>query len=1056
MKAAKRGEQDGAVCGAGSKRRVGEREVSRGGEQARAEWPAVGWSWSARRSSGQAAECLGWSEDACGGESVRDRYGEEYVNRSWTDSDECDRDDGGIWWFEDGVVGDGLVEYGDYRGDMMKAENNMRELIPYFDSDNASVESAEDFWWCFETATERFDDATRLRMFAARIRGTVGERWRLNSRLTDFETLKRRFYNRFIRLTKVELLQRLFDATQEPDELVDDWGRRIARYCDEARLFKEALRYTAFKNGLRSDRVRKCLDCLPEHSIEVACEWVMAKGLHLPERDGRGVDRRARRDAQEVCRNGARNCGSGVHGESEEDGQEAWIYGLARIVKDMQPETQRRTEALVKYEEVACRWTVREDEVVRGEKAVVGTITSDVRRRRPSARKWVMDNKQSEGSGVSAGATREFGVDIETKGELGYQGVISRFDTEKVDEEDQDEVDPAMQAVLMAHAEYDVATVRAGETVACADESKFVVTECLMNKVMEADSVENNVVAAAPDSDTRTVAEEDHEVVVTVGPFREEIMTRLRGSVQAENVPGKVIESEECASEDRDATETVFESFDLFQFGVSRDDKAVSGESNSDGLVARTVGCVNIDVPLGEGEGLGAAAGDVPHAGFAEPTVMISSEVNSLACKAVCLLLKEEKDEPQVGQEVEKALFGDAGTVDDLPWCDKALVLHWKLVRWLVYCVAEVLGVVDDYWKRIMEWIGNYFKESSAAIWSILWERFKETNFKSSKYRPWRRDWRFVCFDCISLGNDNADVVFVRSEGASEASNYVQVVFPERPPPERDRSQVMVDNDATLSHVGHRLLDRIGRSAKPMKPCDDKGTDATGGFECEYLRNGVPVDVTNAEVKSGAKITKKNGQYVDEVLMESNWNGQVECQHGCGRQEEALDGKLCTLTRNHAGAACCSEVSFGALVGGTLVDDGAVCEGFGEESDDIERFSTATTGFSDHAACIVEEVIGTFDGECFDTVVTVISCDAFPESSEDQAKWATVTYVPLAKRAVNCKDYSAVAGRRSELVSRCELENRSSKGGWADVVAVPMIDSWSGVPPERDKLARQW
>ncbi|KAE9255710.1 hypothetical protein PF002_g2214 [Phytophthora fragariae] len=113
---------------------------------------------------------------------------------------------------------------------MMKAENNMRELIPYFDSDNASVESAEDFWWCFETATERFNNATRLRMFAARIRGTVGERWRLNSRLTVFETLKRRFYNRFIRLTKEQLLQRLFDATQEPDELVEDWGRQIARY----------------------------------------------------------------------------------------------------------------------------------------------------------------------------------------------------------------------------------------------------------------------------------------------------------------------------------------------------------------------------------------------------------------------------------------------------------------------------------------------------------------------------------------------------------------------------------------------------------------------------------------------------------------------------------------------------------------------------------------------------------------------------------------------------------------------------------------------------------
>ncbi|KAE9047198.1 hypothetical protein PR002_g1169 [Phytophthora rubi] len=65
-------------------------------------------------SSGQAADCLGWSENVCGEESVRDRYGEEYVTRSWTESEERDRDDGGIWWFEDGIVGDGLVEYGGY------------------------------------------------------------------------------------------------------------------------------------------------------------------------------------------------------------------------------------------------------------------------------------------------------------------------------------------------------------------------------------------------------------------------------------------------------------------------------------------------------------------------------------------------------------------------------------------------------------------------------------------------------------------------------------------------------------------------------------------------------------------------------------------------------------------------------------------------------------------------------------------------------------------------------------------------------------------------------
>ncbi|KAE9351094.1 hypothetical protein PR003_g5042 [Phytophthora rubi] len=741
----------------------------------------------------------------------------------------------------------------------------MRELIPYFDSDNASVESAEDFWWCFETATERFNNATRLRMFAARIRGTVGERWRLNSRLTVFATLKRRFYNRFIRLTKEQLLQRLFDATQEPDELVDDWGRQIARYCDEARLFVEALRYTAFKNGLRSERVRKFLECLPEHLIEVACEGAVAKGLHLPARDDRGADRRARRDAQEVCRNGARNCGSDVHGESEEDGQEARIYGLARIVKDMQPETQRRTEALVKYEAVACSWTVREDEAVRGKKAVVGTITSDVRWTRPSARKWIMDNKQSEGSEVSAGATREFGADIEAKGELGCQGVISRFDTEEVDEEDQDEVGLAKQAVLVVRVEYDVSNVRVGETVACTDASKFVVTESLMKEVVEADSVENEVAAAAHDLNARTVAVVNHEVMVPVGPFQEEHMSRLGGSAQAANVPGKVIKSEECVSVDRDATETVFESFGLFQFGVSRDDKAVSGEGNSDGSVAKLVDCVNNDVPLEEGEGVGAADGDALDAGSAESALISPSEMKGMACKAVCRLQKDEKCELQDGQEDEEALPGDNGTVDVLPWRDKAPVLNWELVRWLGYCVAKLVSVVNDYLKLVMEWIDNCFEEGAARIWKTLSGRFTDT------HRPRRRDWRFVCFDCISLGSDYADVVFICSKGTSDASNNVQVVYPERPPPERDRSQVIADTDATLSHVGPRLLERLERSAMPLKPCDGQGT--AGGFECEYRRDGVSVDVDKAEVKWEAKITKKNGQYVYEVLVESSWNG---------------------------------------------------------------------------------------------------------------------------------------------------------------------------------------
>ncbi|KAE9211473.1 hypothetical protein PF004_g15913 [Phytophthora fragariae] len=145
---------------------------------------------------------------------MRGLYDEAYVIRFGADSGEGEMDGGKGRWFEEGTDEDDFIEDCDHEyGLMMETEYNMLKLIPYFDSENAS-----------------------------RMSGKVSERWCLSSRLTDFETLKRRFYNRFIRLTKEQLLQRLLDAAQEHDELVDDWGRRISRYCDEARLFKETLR----------------------------------------------------------------------------------------------------------------------------------------------------------------------------------------------------------------------------------------------------------------------------------------------------------------------------------------------------------------------------------------------------------------------------------------------------------------------------------------------------------------------------------------------------------------------------------------------------------------------------------------------------------------------------------------------------------------------------------------------------------------------------------------------------------------------------------------------
>ncbi|KAE9283500.1 hypothetical protein PF008_g27387 [Phytophthora fragariae] len=557
---------------------------------------------------------------------MREYYDDEYVIRFVADSGVGEMGDGEGRWFEEGTGEDGFIEDGDHEYSlMMEAEYDMMKLIPYFDSENACSESAKDFWWCFETATEWFTDASRLRIFKARMSGLVGERWCLSSRLTDFETLKRRFYNRFIRLTKEQLLQRLLDAAQEHDELVDDWGRRISRYCDEARLFKETLRYRAFVNGLRSDRVRRFLDCLPEHSIEVACEWAVAKGFHRPEREDCGVEWRARRCEQEVSRNWARTGGGGIHGELEEDGLAARIYGRAETVMGLQLKTQRRTEELTEYGPRVRSSTVRED------------------------------------------------------GDAEFEG-----------------------------------------------------------------------------------------------------------------------------------------------------------------------------------------------------------------------------------------------------WCGSAIV----------------------------DGCGESYRDGLQ--------------------------------DCPRV-------------------------------------------------VGTEVI------------------------ESEPRGNGESAEV-EAEAEWTVKVTEKNGGHVDEVPVELSGSGQVEDVRDFDGTEDAPEEGLCTVARGHAEAACRSEVSFGVPVESTLVGDGAVCEEQGRTvstADEREWVGAATTGVQNQGD-VSEAEVGTVDAECFDTVVIVIPCQTFPESCEGNTEWATVSFVSFETEMVVCRDYSASTGRVSALVSRCELENRSSKDGWVPVEAVPVIESWCGVPLERDKLARVW
>lgn len=132
---------------------------------------------------------------------------------------------------------------------------------------------------------------------------------------------------------------------------------------------------------------------------------------------------------------------------------------------------------------------------------------------------------------------------------------------------------------------------------------------------------------------------------------------------------------------------------------------------------------------------------------------------------------------------------------------------------------------------------------------------------------------------------------------------------------------------------------------------------------------------------------------------------------------------MCKVTIDHAESACCLEETLGGLVEGALLKDGTVCEELERTfpaANGKERFGAATTDFQERAAGVDEGVLGTIDAECFDTVGTVILCDAFPESCEGG----------YGKKTIVCKVYSAVARRRSGLGYRGELEDRLINDGY--------------------------
>ncbi|KAE8967390.1 hypothetical protein PF006_g12663 [Phytophthora fragariae] len=238
---------------------------------------------------------------------------------------------------------------------------------------------------------------------------------------------------------------------------------------------------------------------------------------------------------------------------------------------------------------------------------------------------------------------------------------------------------------------------------------------------------------------------------------------------------------------------------------------------------------------------------------------------------------------------------------------------------------------------------------------------------------------------------------------------------------------------------------------------DCPGVVGTEDIESEPRGNGESAEV-EAEAEWAVRVTERNGGHVDEVPVKLSWNGQVEDGRDFDGTEDAPEEGLCTVARDDAEDACRSEASLGPQVEGTLVEDGAVCDEQGRTvstADERECVGAATTGVLDQGDVSGSEV-GTVDAECFDMVVIVIPGQTFPESCEEHTEWAAVSCASFEKKTTVCRDYNAVTARCSVLVSRCELENRSRKDGWVPVEAVPVIESWCGVPLERDKLARVW
>ncbi|KAE9048407.1 hypothetical protein PR001_g3818 [Phytophthora rubi] len=374
-----------------------------------------------------------------------------------------------------------------------------------------------------------------------------------------------------------------------------------------------------------------------------------------------------------------------------------------------------------------------------------------------------------------------------------------------------------------------------------------------------------------------------------------------------------------CVSTSRGVAESAPEGVGIRPRGGSkREDKDRNGSAEED------VVCVNLAIPLCPEVAYvsNEVATETARVGAVE---VGSKEVRAVARQAVYNLLTATRDKsvPKTEPQNSPSYCLEPGEI--APSDRETPPLDWEQLRWHAYCRAEVLGLGDYFWSLVAAWVEGYFEENASRIWSRLRERLKP---RLSGTRARRREPRSVCFDFTTMSNPHAEALVEAvslPEREEAAANYVRVICPERPPPERDRrpglvevatvnlpdgfgvrvneeegsewesssrgvveggrrvvcavgnyealssgyidclpSQVLADTGATLSLVDFKVLKRLGRSGEEFRPYEGQVRISSG----HHLRirggGSLPLKLGSVEVTHDLLVADK--LHVDAIL----------------------------------------------------------------------------------------------------------------------------------------------------------------------------------------------